>query len=254
MGGAVSAVSLHQLDALPKLVSRERFHLLTGEAFSDQAYDAFADQNGQITNKRMRELVLQRDIVFSFDWGIDNKGRSCVRRVQKITDFLTANGLIVASDDDQNNFIAQSAFGGNKVTPRDRIRERMDKVQLLLLALTQRYFTKVSDHLNKDKTPGSFQANENILQMELDEFISKKGARQVLILLFEREAAITEQSPPPYFKLFQHHINIDMSSFESQPAQLEVLLGHIKKVIIPLREGGSYVNLKRDFQCSRRGR
>eukprot|EP00981_Chlorochromonas_danica_P003042 scaffold607_cov160-Ochromonas_danica.AAC.15 len=230
MGGAVGSVTMHQVNQLPSLIDRNLFTLLTKKAFAKEAYDQFADHEGMITIDRLKEIIVKRDVAFSFEWGIDSQGRSSVRRVQRLTDFLNSKGLFISSDDDQNNFIAQGSFGANKITTRDRIREKMASVQCLLLLLTQRYYEKLV----------SLPEHDNALKMELDEFLSKHGARRILPCLLESDAQINRERPEPIYTLFHHRLCLDLSNFEKDSSQLDQLYDYIVKSIQPLRLGGDY--------------
>lgn len=240
MGGAIGTVTMHQLNCLPDVIDKEMFRILTKNTFAKEAYDIFADLEGQISAKRMRELAMERDIVLSFEWGIDTKGRSCVRRAQKITDFLSSKGLFIANDDDQNYFMSSGSYGSNKISTRDRVREKMQRAQVMLLIFTQRYFTKYNE------------SEENILRIEFDEFVLKRGARMILPVIFEEEGRVPTSHM--LFPLFQHRQCISLTNFESDPSQLQQLYEAITLTITPLREGGDFRERKNVFLESRLGR
>eukprot|EP01031_Cornospumella_fuschlensis_P046572 gene46572-57032_t len=240
MGGAIGTVTMHQLNMLPDVIDKEMFRILTKNMFSKEAYEVFADLEGQISSKRMRELAMERDVVLSFEWGIDTKGRSCVRRAQKITDFLISKGLFVANDDDQNYFMSSGNYGSNKISTRDRVREKMQRSQIMLLIFTQRYFGKYSE------------SEENILRIEFDEFVLKKSARMILPAIFEEEGRVP--ATHPLFPLFQHRQILNLSNFETDSSQLQQLYEAIMLHITPLREGGDFRERKNVFLESRLGR
>ncbi|RYH27454.1 hypothetical protein EON65_13455, partial [archaeon] len=240
MGGAIGTVTMHQLNTLPDVIDQEVFRFLTKNTFTKEAYDIFSDLEGKISAKRMRELAMERDVVLSFEWGIDTKGRSCVRRAQKITDFLISKGLFVANDDDQNYFMSSGSYGSNKISTRDRVREKMQRAQVMLLLFTQRYFIKYSE------------SEENILRIEFDEFVLRKSARMIIPVIFEEEGRV----PPlhPLYPLFQHRQCINLSNFEFDPTQLQQLYEAITLHITPLQEGGDFRERKNVFLESRLGR
>lgn len=244
MGGTVA---LRQVQQLPEEVSYEQFVQLTQRNFEAGVYSIFKDRDGGISKSRMQQIVVTSDVYLSYEWGRDNRGRSCPTRIALIAEYLRNKGLYVYTDDGQYRHHTPTA---GTLSLRQRTALGLENAQCMIVFLTERYINKIAE------------TKENQQKIELEEFAKLKGMRLVLpvtledtafkIMKEETENPPTSSSPLTAFK---HRLTIDMIDFETDHGlALGSLYQYIMRTITPLRSGGPFKSHNTDFDNSRQGK
>lgn len=156
---------------LPDFIDYELFNKLTKRQYPPQAFQQFVDYQDKVTRERFQQVLMSKDCYFSYEWGIDNHGRSIPSRVQQLTTTMNAKGYSIYTEDGSfrnhnvvtSNLLAAAESSsptrplsasssaantmnpyGKVMTRTERIQENYHYVQCFCMFLTERYLEKLA--------------------------------------------------------------------------------------------------------------
>lgn len=203
--GALSAA----LNSLPPRIDRDTCVQVLGEAYNEAEYDYFAESDGMIARDVLLERLDETDVFVSHDWGIDQLGRINHERVVKLVHELNRRMIRCWFDEQrlQGNIVQQMCAG-------------IDKTQLMVVCITQRYVDKVRGQ----------DAHDNCQKEFLYGCTQLSGARMIAVVM-EPDMKDTKRWLGPVGMALSNNLYVDYTSDYNFEASINNLCSLIRSKI-----------------------
>lgn len=217
------------------------------------------DDDGLVSRDEVLRLSQYRDVLLSYESGIDSSYRYTPDRINKIDKALREHGLLTWLGE------VEAAKPGSIHDAEERLRHGVEHSQVVLVFITARYSNLIErtllqeTNINMDAGAGSASADSGeMCSLEFEHAVYCRGKfflRSIVPCVMEEEMRDPASWGPRLRDLLATRFIIDLSEFEENPASLPDFCTFIASSVgKPLLQGGPFGRDRARALTSTRGR